>query len=105
MGVKHPDVKVCSLKSTSPHTICRNIKACTILCIAVAPVKPSSVTGCSTGSMRTSLQTSVRRVAVRSRISLCLMDGKTPLAHDSACSTEKLLPHSHFAGRFDGVQP
>ena len=94
------------LSKVPPHTPFATISSHAPSCVlAVAPVRPSSVTGCSTGSMRISLQTSVRGVAVRSRISLCLMDGKPPLAHDSACSTEKLLPQSHFDGRFDGVQP
>ena len=42
---------------------------------------------------------------MRSRISLCLMDGKPPLAHESACSTLKFLPQSHLDGRFDGDHP
>ena len=36
--------------------------------------------------MQTSLQTSVRRLAVRSLIPMCLMDGKPPFGHDRACS-------------------
>ena len=55
--------------------------------------------------MHTSLHTSVRRVAVRSRISLCLIDGKPPLAHERACSTEKEAPQAHFDGSLSGVQP
>ena len=55
--------------------------------------------------MHTSSHTSVRRLAVRSRISLCLMLGKPPLAHESACSTVKLLPQSHLDGRFEGDHP
>ena len=55
--------------------------------------------------MRTSLHTSVSRLAVRSRISLCLIVGSPPLAHESACSTVKLLPQSHLEGSLDGVQP
>ena len=55
--------------------------------------------------MHTSLHTSVRRVAVRSRISLCLIDGKPPLAQDKACSTEKKAPQTHFEGSLFGVQP
>ncbi len=46
--------------------------------------------------MRTSLHTSVSRSAVRLRISLCLIVGKPPLAHDRACSVEKALPQSQF---------
>ena len=55
--------------------------------------------------MHTSLHTSVRRVAVKSLISLCLIDGKPPLAHDKACSTEKEAPQAHFDGCLSGVQP
>ena len=55
--------------------------------------------------MHTSLHTSVRRVAVRSRISLCLIDGKPPLAHERACSTEKEAPQAHFDGSLSGIQP
>ena len=62
-------------------------------------------TGCSSGSMRTSLHTSVSKWAVKSQISLCLIVGKPPLAQESACSTVKLLPHSHFRGCLDGFQP
>ena len=73
--------------------------------LAVAPVRCSVVTACSSGSMRTSLHTSVSRLAVRSRISLCLIVGSPPLAHESAYSTVKLLPQSHLEGSLDGVQP
>ena len=52
-----------------------------------------------------SWHTSVRRVAVRSLISLCLIDGKPPLAQDRACSTEKVEPQAHLAGNLSGVQP
>ena len=55
--------------------------------------------------MRTSLHTSVRRVAVKSPISLCLNDGKPPLAQDRVCSTEKEAPQTHFEGSLSGVQP
>ena len=69
------------------------------------PVNSSSVTGWSSGSIHTSLHTSVRRVAVRSHISLCLIDGKPPLVHDKACSTEKEAPQAQFNGSLSGVQP
>ena len=55
--------------------------------------------------MHTSLHTSVRRLAVRSRISLCLMEGNPPLAHESTWSTVLLLPQSHLDGRFEGGHP
>ena len=69
---------------------------------------PVKVTGCSPGSMLTSLQslqTSVSSVAVRSRISLCLIDGNPLLAQDRACSTVNLPPQAHIEGISDGVQP
>ena len=55
--------------------------------------------------MHTSLHTSVRRVAVRSHTSLCLIDGKPPLAQERACSTEKKAPQAHFVGILAGGQP
>ena len=73
--------------------------------LAVAPDSCSGVTGCRLGSMHTSLQASVRRFAVRSRISLCRKVGKPPFLQDRACSTVKVLSQSHFEGRLDGVHP
>ena len=55
--------------------------------------------------MHASWHTSVRRVAVRFLISLCLIEGKPPLAQDRACSTEKVEPQAHLAGNLSGVQP
>ena len=55
--------------------------------------------------MVSSLNTSVSRLAVRSRILLCLIVGILLLAHESACSTVKLLPQSHLEDGLDGVQP
>ena len=52
-----------------------------------------------------SLHTSVNRLAIKSQISLCLIEGSLSLAHESACSTVKLLPQSHFDGSLDGGQP
>ena len=47
--------------------------------------------------MHTLLQTSDKRFAVRSLISLCLMEGNPPFGQDKACSTEKLVPQSQPA--------
>ena len=47
----------------------------------------------------------VSSVAVRSRISLCLIDGNPSLAQDRACSTVNLPPQTHIEGISDGVQP
>ena len=55
--------------------------------------------------MHTSLHTSVSRLAVRSRILLCLMEGNPPLAHESAWSMELLLRQSHLDGKFEGGHP
>ena len=54
--------------------------------------------------MHTSEQTSVRRFAVRSLISLCLMDGNPPLGHDKACSIQNHVPHPHVACDCNGCQ-
>ena len=53
--------------------------------LAEAPTKGEiNGMGWRSSSILTSLQTSVRRGAIRSRISLCLIDGKPPLGHDRA---------------------
>ena len=44
-----------------------------------------------------------RRLAVRSLISLCLIDGKPSLGQDSACSTEKWVPQSQLIGVRAGI--
>ncbi len=54
--------------------------------------------------MHMSWRTSGSRVTVRSRISLYLMDGNQPLAHEKACSTENFFPPAHI-GILDGVLP
>ena len=73
--------------------------------LAEASLSISSVTGWSSGSIFTLWHTSVRRVAVMSLISLCLMDGNPPLAHEKACSTVSLLPQAQLDGRFEGGHP
>ena len=47
----------------------------------------------------------MRRVAVKFLISLCLIEGKPPLAQDKACSTENVEPQAQLAGILSGVQP
>ena len=54
-------------RTNHPETIGSNVE--------VAPVRTSPLIGCSSGSMQTSLQTSVKILAVKSLISLCLVDG------------------------------
>ena len=73
--------------------------------MAEAPESASPVMGCSVGSMDTLLQTSEMRLAVRSLTSLCRMVGNPPLGQDSACSTEKLVPHVQVVGVCWGSQP
>ena len=106
VGVEDSYIKKGLFKSPPPHTPFAKMSSLAPSCeLAVAPDSWSDVVGCRLGSMHTSLHTSVRRLAVRSRISLCLMEGKPPLAHESACSTVKLLPQSHLDGRFEGDHP
>ena len=88
--ISHPTLRFAVTSSLTP--------SCDL---AVAPDSWFDVVGCRTGSMHTSLHTSVRNLAVRSQISLCLLEGK-PLAHESVCSMVKFLPQSHLDGRFDG---
>ena len=71
----------------------------------VAPFRTSPVSGCRSGSTRTSWQTSVRRAAITSRISLWRMMGNPPLGHESTCSTVKVEPHSQWRGTLDGGHP
>ena len=54
-----------------------------------APWRTSLDTGCS---IQTSWHTSIRRLAVRSLISSCLIDGKPPFGQERACSMENLAP-------------
>ena len=60
-------------------------------------MRDSPVIGCNSGSVQTSLQTSVSRLAVRSLISLCLIEGKPPLGLERTCSTENLAPVAQTA--------
>ena len=54
--------------------------------------------------MQMSLQTSESRLAVVSRISLCLIEGNPPLGHDRTWSTEKILPQAQVVGVREGCQ-
>ena len=58
----------------------------------------SPVSSCRSGSTRTSLQTSVRRLAVKSLISLWRIEGNPPLGQERACSTEKEAPQTQCEG-------
>ncbi len=101
--VKYPNIKKGNLSKEPPHTaMSRRAPGCVL---ALAPARFSPVTGNSSGSVQTLLLTSLRRSAVKSRISLCRMDGKPPFAHERACSTVKEEQQAHFEGSFFEVQP
>ena len=100
MGVKDPYIKVGLLESPTPHSVCGDIEPCPIL--TVSGSSRELVGSCW---LHTSLHTSVRRLAVRLRILLCLMEGNPPLAQESAWSMELLLPLSHLDRRFEGGHP
>ena len=87
-------------KATSTETT-GDVKPCTIMTIRLAPVRNFCVIDCNSGSMQTSPQTSVRRLAVRSRI-FCLIEGKPPLGQERACSTGN-WHHIHKLRWFVGV--
>ena len=55
--------------------------------------------------MATLGHTSVSNLAVRSLMSLCLIDGRAPLGQLKACSTEKLHPQTQCVGNLDGFHP
>ena len=57
------------------------------------------------GSMATLGHTSVSSLAVRSLISLCLIEGRAPVGQLKACSTKKLQPHTQCEGIRVGFQP
>ena len=63
----------------------------------------SPVMGCKCGYVDTLWHTSDKRAAVKSLISLCLIDGYPPLRHDSTCSTEKWVLQAQFIGAFAGL--
>ena len=65
----------------------------------------SPVSSCRSGSTRTSLQTSVRRFAVKSLILLWRIEGNPPLEQERACSTEKEAPQTQCEGVRAGSQP
>ncbi len=82
--VKYPNIKKGSFEGASPYSILAAMSRRAPGCVlALAPARFYPVTGNSSGSV----QTSLRRSAVKSRISLCRMDGKPPFAHERACST------------------
>ena len=85
--VENPDIKEGSLISATQSPFAAMSSLAPSCVLADAPERCSPVMGCRCGSMQTSLHTSDRRLAVRSLISLCLIDGKPPFGQDKACST------------------
>ena len=104
MGIEDPNINVGLLKSPAPKPTSYDVKRAPSWVLAVVSMKVSPVTGCSSGSIRTSVQTSYSRLAVRSLILLCLTIGKPPFGYDRTCSTENNFPQSQFAGRCEGSQ-
>ena len=70
MKVENSDIKVCFLNRPPQKPLAAMSKRAPSFALQVALVRNSPVIGCRSGSMQTSLQTSVRRLAVRSLISL-----------------------------------
>ena len=60
---------------------------------AVLYCSDSLVSGCSVGSTATLGETSVRKSAVISLMSLCLREGNPPQGQLKACSTVNFFPH------------
>ena len=67
--------------------------------------KTSPLRGCSLGSTSTSVQTSLKSEAVRSRISLCRAMVNPPLLHVRAWQLSNGSPHAQCEGRLVGSQP
>ena len=60
--------------------------------LAVDKENSSEETGCNSGSVATCEHTSVRSLAARSLISLCLIEGNPPLGHDQL--RKKICKHN-----------
>ena len=73
-----------------------------VVALRVDSVSPDSA--CRRGSMHTSWHTSVRRLVVRSRTSLCRMIVTPLVGHERARSVVKAAPQTHSLGRSAGVQ-
>ena len=67
--------------------------------------KTSPLRGCSLGSTSTSVQTSLKSEAVRSRISLCRAMVNPPLLHVRPWQLSNGSPHAQCEGRLVGSQP
>ena len=73
--------------------------------LALECKKTSPLRGCSLGSTSTSVQTSLKSEAVRSRISLCRAMVNPPLLHVRAWQLSNGSPHAQCEGRLVGSQP
>jgi len=60
---------------------------------------------CYSSSTTTCEHTSVNKVAIRSLISLCRIEGSPPLGQDNACSIVKEVPQVQRAGVRLGGHP
>ena len=72
---------------------------------AVLYCSDSPVSGCSAGSTATLGETSVRKSAVMSVMSLCLREGNPPQGQLTACSTVNFFPHVQQDGRCGSCHP
>ena len=100
MGVENPHIKKV-FSNLPPHTPLAEISSLAPSCeLEVAPVRCSFFTGCSSGSIQTSLHTSVSKLAVRSRISLSLIVGKPPFAQEKCMLNSKIVVTFTFCGQF-----
>ena len=70
--------------------------------MAVRCLRCSSPSGCKVGSIPTLRHVSVN---VKSRSSLCLIDGNPPQGQLKACSMVRCFPHTQFAGKSGGCYP
>lgn len=68
---------------------------CLSLGVSGSLVSCYGITDCSSGSMQASWHTSVTRSAIGSRVSLYLIEGKPPFAHERACLMIISFPHLH----------
>ena len=59
--------------------------------------------GCKDGSSHTSWHTS--RLAVTSRMLLCLIETNPPFLRDNACCSENVMPHSQNSGVLESCHP
>ena len=76
-----------------------------ILCCGFLSFRESALPPSSIGSMLTSVQTSLRRLAVLFLTSLCRRVTKPPLLHDNASGTSNLEPHTHDVGSRSSAHP